>query len=686
MPRPRVGTLALVAALAAIGAGSAACGGSNVPAAAPSAAAVVSTVAESGPGGLTGFADCSALERRLRDLTLPHVTFYGLDNGPVDGPRNYLRPRPRIGDSTTTWPPDHWDPSGPRLSTSESEVPAEAKTDGRLLVALHGRTLQVVDVSTDKPALLSTLALKGQYGEGLLLAGDRALVIGTLDDAEDSVLGGPMFGPGEPRGGAQHSAVLTLVDLSDPLLPSVLGSEEILGDRAGAWFSDGVARIAVSSHPFLARHEDPPFTKDAAVVRNRRLVQESPATAWLPHRRILDESGETVAEGPLLGCTEVLGSANDSGVDLLSVVTLDLARPDPFAAGTSTAIIGSGALVHASPGRLFVTTTAGGWGNVIPMHAAGPANPTTVHAFDVSGRGQPRYLAGHGLSGYVPSADDLSVHEGRLRVATTTGRPWWSGSFDPPGRLRISILGTYRLERLGSVGLGALALENEAPHWDVRWLGAFAAVRTSLAGPVQLIDLAGKGDVRDPFPDPGLGMKLYPVGAERAVRLEQVRSRPGKKHAADQIRVTTFDLGSPKAPRWVEALDVERGQALGDLVYLPRPGVALLLGAYRDVGLSCPANSFCVTDTRRVPERCRPITVCPKLRGPARVGGVIGLRLDKAGIATRVGMWNAQGPRAVLQVRGLLALLTTRGMALIDPRTMREVGSLTFNLVKTIPG
>jgi hypothetical protein len=76
------------------------------------------------------------------------------------------------------------DASGTNTQEAGVDEADLAKTDGRLLVTARDRRLVVMDVSGDRPKARGSVVLPGQRALELLLAGDRAIVIGTADSRE----------------------------------------------------------------------------------------------------------------------------------------------------------------------------------------------------------------------------------------------------------------------------------------------------------------------------------------------------------------------------------------------------------------------------------------------------------------------------------------------------------------------
>jgi hypothetical protein len=79
-----------------------------------------------------------------------------------------------------------------------------------------------------------------------------------------------------------------------------------------------------------------------------------------------------------------------------------------------------------------------------------------------------------------------------------------------------------------------------------------------------------------------------------------------------------------------------------------------------------------------VPQRCNPVRSCAQFTGDAEVPGVVALRIGGDGSLRQAGMWTGGEVAALLPVRGVLAVVHHRGVALVDPRSLRTLGSAGF--------
>jgi hypothetical protein len=587
-------------------------------------------------GELPSFPDCAALRRHMADLALPLVTAWGLGGGasglawfaqeriardglaeaavpgaavpgaPVPG-----APVPGAAMPGAASSPSSADSTGGAVGTGPTgtnvqergvDEPDLAKTDGRLVVTVNEGALHVVDAGDAPPRRRGTLSLRDQAVGELLLLEDRALVVGqrTLPVPESAKPGGGVTGNSGtapdtaiwdgPVPGARQRTVLTLVDLRDPDRPAVLGTHEMDGSYLSARLRGGVARVVVASQPrlrFTMPVEPGPVSEAKARAANRAAVREATERDWLPQQVVRDAGGRVTTQGLLVTCSNVRYPVKPSGVGLLSVLTLDLTGEDPFARGDATAVVGDGDLVYASTDRLYVATTVGGWGRPLPAIAGGavgdvavapqPARTVTkVHAFDVTGRRRASYVASGTVDGYLLNRWAMSEHEGRLRVAATTGPPWAPGERSESSVVVFEERGR-QLVRVGSVGgLG----KGERVH-AVRWFGDLAAVVTfRQTDPLYLVDLSRPAQprVRGELKIPGYSAYLHPIGGGRLLGVGQDADAEGRVKG---VQLSVFDVSDPSRPRRIDALFLGSGHTAVEhdsraFTYLPERRLAVL--------------------------------------------------------------------------------------------------------------
>ena len=183
------------------------------------------------------------------------------------------------------------------------DEPDIVKTDGAHAFAIAGSALHSVDVQAATPVVLDSLELAENGSHALLLYGDRALVISHL------------FGRNEGLGmrGWMQSTRLVEVDVSDP---SRLRGEDARrrGQLPGRAADRGHRRIVLS--------RDPAGSNTRAALRR---TAGQVGAARRPHQ----PRGGRQADPRLVACRAVRRPAAFSGVEMMTVLTVDLERGLP---------------------------------------------------------------------------------------------------------------------------------------------------------------------------------------------------------------------------------------------------------------------------------------------------------------------------------------------------------------------
>jgi uncharacterized secreted protein with C-terminal beta-propeller domain len=258
-------------------------------------------------------------------------------------------------------------PDYSRTNTAEAyaDEPDLVKTDGRRIVAISGSTLTVVDTGTRQVTGTLNLPVDTGQATGLLLAGDRVLVLFP-------------------------NSRLLLVDLSDGS-PVVASEYTMDGTLVDARQVGTVARVVVRTWP---RPDD-----------------------WLPRYTVTTRGRTTTG---LVDCGRVRLPAQYSGTAMLSLLTFDLSQP-ALSDGDPVTIVADGQTVYANGTSLYVAN-GNQWLGWPRYGVAAPRrfeHKTELYQFDISGTGTPAYVAAGTVPGWVLNQYALSEWNGHLRVATT---------------------------------------------------------------------------------------------------------------------------------------------------------------------------------------------------------------------------------------------------------------------------
>ena len=557
---------------------------------------------------LTAFDGCDELVSWYREATLPHVTAYGLDGGWGSGPMLAME---AAADSSTAGTAG----SARAAATSDTAVgasgtgtnvqeagvdePSRIKVADGLAYTLAADRLVVVDVGTGTVVGEVDLAPAGpsaatgtpeadlvapeRWFSELLLVDRRVVVLGsgTLPPQTGEaagpgtagrLVGGDAFVPGGPS-----TTTATTVDVADPAAPVVVDEVEVEGSYVSARASAGDVRLVTSASPWLpfvdpwllqqdaggsvplpqepqepqvgGPSQDP--SEDEALARNQQVVQDATVADWLPDLVERDEAGQVTARSPV-DCAGVAHPDEEAGAGTVTVLTLDPSADGPTLAGT-TSVSADGSTVYASPDRLYVATTAGGW----TWGRPGGGTSTDLHGFDTTQPGRTEYLGSGSVDGWLLGSWAMDAHDGHLRVGTTSdvatqgpeGTPSGDGTRPAPaGGTSSSVVvlqetGTG-LEQVGRVdGLGP----GEQIR-SLRWFDELAVVVTfEQTDPLYTVDLADPAapELLGELKVLGYSGYLHPVGDDLLLGVGQDGTEDGQLLGA---KVETYDIGDLSAP------------------------------------------------------------------------------------------------------------------------------------------
>jgi uncharacterized secreted protein with C-terminal beta-propeller domain len=510
--------VALVAVIAVAGAGSGAGGDQPSPAA-----------AAAGKPPLARFASCRGFLAHVR-ARARIVTARG---AAVPPPVAMPAPGAEGDRAAVAAPRAGVDYSGTNVQEAGVDEPDLVKTDGRTVFAIAGRSVHVVDVTGAAPRRVAELTLDGVSPAGLLLVGDRLLVIGDSGGgpvpidapvAPAQIVAEPV---GEPR------TVLAQVDVSDPARPRTLARMTVDGRLVAARHTDGTVRAVVATTP-------------VPLELGRRRALRAGARAWLPRLTVRDVAARRTARRPAVGCRAVRRPATFSGLGMVTVLTLAASRP--LALLDSDAILTDGDIVYASPAAMYVATSR--WAD--PLLAAAerpPRGATLIHKLDTSDPARTTYRASGAVRGYLLNQFSLSEHEGHLRAASTEEPDWWSA---PDGGAResesvVTVLAERegRLARIGAVG----GLGRGERIYAVRFLGPRGYVVTfRQTDPLYALDLSdpARPAVRGELKIPGFSSYLHPVDDATLIGIGQAATGEGRTLGT---QVSLFDVSDLTSPR-----------------------------------------------------------------------------------------------------------------------------------------
>jgi uncharacterized secreted protein with C-terminal beta-propeller domain len=475
--------------------------------------------------------------------------------------------------------------SGTNVQEEGVDEPDIVKTDGNTLFAIANGNLNAVDVSDPKPRLLDTIKLDPAMSHELLLHGDRLLVLsrgGYWIEPMPAIAA--RFAPYQPA-----QSTLSEINVSDPKRLRPVRTLTLDGSYVAARLVGSSVRIVASAQvPSKLPFEQPTTgTKEnlaATAKLNRAVVASSRVTSWLPTYRIKRAGAKAGKPRPLVQCRHVRRSPEFSGLGMLTVLTVDLAKGlEPV---DSIAVMTDGRIVYASPESLYVATER--WAD-----RPDPAKPqteqegvrTAIHKFDISDSQRTQYRGSGTVSGYLLSQWSLSEYKGVLRVVSTESPAWWGA-----GGETESFLTTLRHQggalvqagRIGGLGKGERV-------YAVRMIGDTGYVVTfRQIDPLFTVDLSvpERPRVLGELKIPGYSAYLHPVGEDLLLGVGQDATEEGRPTGT---QLSLFDVSDLRKPTRLHTEHVGLGwsEAESDhhaFLYWPRTGLVVIPFEQRAVG------------------------------------------------------------------------------------------------------
>lgn len=495
-------------------------------------------------GSLVEFDACDQFLDYVVSHAIELVGPYGLQGGPTFWPEMAMR---FVEEAASDGGGDAPAFSGTNVQVEGVDEPDIVKTDGQRIVLISEGELIVVDVTGEEPTEVGRLHMGDISVQNLFLSGDRVLLFGSvwtqgpvpLDDASDRFV---------PPGYSTPTVRIAEVDLSDD--PEIVRTMTIDGSFVSGRMVGDSVRLVLTSGPVGLEWSYPEGSglraEREAVEKNKEIVRRSTEENWIPYYIVTDADGNVTDEGLLLSCDRAAHPEEFSGLDMLSVVTVDLGAGLDVVDGTG--LMATGDTVYASEDSLYVATHD--WQTWVWFETREesdrPEGPTTeIHKFDIGDDGRTRYLATGSVDGYLLNQFAMDEHEGMLRVASTTSPSWWGGGSDSESRITV-----LREIGAGLVPIGMVDGLGEGERiYSVRFMGDIGYVVTfRQVDPLYTVDLS---DPRDPevlgeLKIPGYSSYLHPVGDDRVLGVGQDATEDG---VVEGTQVSLFDVSDPSHPR-----------------------------------------------------------------------------------------------------------------------------------------
>jgi len=422
------------------------------------------------------------------------------------------------------------------------DEPDLVKVSGTTIFAITDNRLDAVDGGPAGPAVLGSIDLPGgagedayAWGQQLLIVGNRALTISNTDLGR------------EPW----TRTIISEIDISDPAAMSVVRTLGFDGSYVSARQTGGTVRVVSSSSPSYRFAEELPPTTDlpSASPRPHR------GRAWLPQARLRDRTTGELTREPLVACDQIRQPRRFSGLEMLSVLTIDLEQG--LAPVDTDAVMTTGQVVYGSPQALYVATER--WHDPTEPQAFGSQVTTAIHKFQITDSMHTDYVATGRVPGFMLSQWSMSESEGLLRVASTTSPPWDSSGRAEKSESFVSVLGESgdRLVEVGQVG----GLGSDERIYAVRFIGEVGYVVTfRQVDPLYTIDLSDPAAPRvlGELKIPGYSAYLHPTGPGRLLGIGQDADADGRTLG---VQASLFDVADLTSPTRLASAGFGRGSS-----------------------------------------------------------------------------------------------------------------------------
>jgi uncharacterized secreted protein with C-terminal beta-propeller domain len=444
--------------------------------------------------------------------------------------------------------------SGTNVQELGVDEPDIVKTDGRRIIALSEQTLFVIDVTGDNPKLIGKISLQDVSVRDLFLHGDRVLALG-------GGYGNVYYGGIVPPDGYYPTPISKVVEIdisSDE--PFVARTLEFDGTYISARLVGDSARVVLTSAPtgFVWAFPEGGGLKAErdAEDENREIIKNSTIDNWVPYFVLTNAAGDVIDEGSMVDCDRARHPVEFAGLDLLSVMSIDLGRG--LRVADATGVLASGQTVYASTENLYVATQRWVDWRVFEENAENAdfeGVSTQIHQFDISDETKTEYVASGSVTGFLLNQFAMSEHEGRLRVASTTEPEWrrW-GDFEQESMVTVLEADGGELVAIGMVdGLG-----KGERIYSVRFIEDTAFVVTfRQTDPLYTVDLSDptNPEVLGELKILGYSAYLHPLGDDLLLGIGQDADERGR---TEGTQISIFDVSDLKNPERIAQMTLAK--------------------------------------------------------------------------------------------------------------------------------
>lgn len=455
------------------------------------------------------------------------------------------------------------------------------KSDGRYFYIARDGALRIVQATpATSLAEVGHLKLDHTVSE-MYLSGDQLITLGapTGWDSYPYYVADPGVGAREqtmiwPPYYAAAKVIVTLVDISEPTAPAVVGQNELDGTLVSSRLINGRLYLVLTQTPPLP---DPTTIASVATLGVDDVV---------PHMKV---AGGTE---PLLNWSDYYYPTDPDGYFTTSVVTLDATNVEHIFG--AKAIMANAGTIYASQEALYVTDD--------DYDAADDYRPlTSIHKFVFDAEAGARYVGSGSVPGRLLNQFSLGEYDGFLRVAThipnfsflpTTIRPLLdfvsvnaddavsstdaappddTSTQTPPDQPFNSVFvlaqGTDKLDVVGKIS-------DIAPGerlYAARFIGERGFLVTfQQIDPLFVLDLADPNSpqIVGELKIPGYSDYLHPIGDNLLLGIGRSteQTRWGGV-VPSQLQLSLFDLTDPANPKTIQQLSVGGYGSSSDVSY-----------------------------------------------------------------------------------------------------------------------
>lgn len=400
----------------------------------------------------------------------------------------------------------------------------------------------LIDVSDRaNPKLLREIYYEGNYVDARLV-GTTARVV--TRSPWSAIAGGYYYGV-PSVGGAEPAVGGVTVDVDDA--PSAgNGSTPSSGSAGSSGDSEEGSAGSAPGKADVAYYEEsaPELTVEEYKAQLLKQIDEAKLEDFLP--RMWNVSGDgKVVMSQLSACEHFYKPSIKTGLDFLSILTLDMANPTE--SRPTTTIIGDAGEVYGSASSLYIASNLFyGWYSMY-ADAVEDWQVTAIHQFDIATNGDMAlYVASGKVPGSVLNQFALSEYKGNLRVATTKEN--WSNSEEQQSYVTILAPENGTLNQIGQVsGLG-----KGERIYAARFLGDKGFVVTfRQVDPLYTLDLSNPTQPKmvGELKIPGFSTYLHPMDDDHVLAIGQDTIDHGDWVETGGIQVAVFDVSDFANPK-----------------------------------------------------------------------------------------------------------------------------------------